>query len=145
MTDPDHLFVYGTLRVTARHPMGDLLRAHADPAGSGTIRARLYLIPDPDDASNAYPGALPSPDPGDRVMGELYRLTAPDTVLPRFDAYEACSPDWPEPHEFLRRRVAVTRDDGTVIVALCYLYTWDVAAARHIPSGDWRDAAPDVR
>lgn len=142
----DHLFVYGTLLTVADHPMGALLRQHATFAGRGAIRARLYIIDDPDDPrQNSYPGAVPSGDVSDLVHGELYRLTNPESVLPQFDDYEACSPNWAEPHEFLRRRVPVSLDDGRALEAICYLYTWDVSRARHIPTGRFTEAAPDVR
>lgn len=147
MPDPIHLFVYGTLRAEAAHPMGDLLRAHGRFVGLGTIRARLYIIDDPDEpgSGNAYPGALPSPDPRDRVEGELHRIDEPGVVLPAFDAYEACTPDWPEPHEFLCRVVDVTMTDGTRRRAVSYLYTWDVSRARHVPSGRFVTVSPGVR
>ena len=140
------LFVYGTLLTTAAHPMGKLLREHGTILGHGSIRARLYIIDDPDEpGQNEYPGAVPSGSPSDRVHGEVYQLTAPDLVLHQFDDYEACSPRWPEPHEFLRRRVEVAMSDGGVMAAVTYLYTWDVSTARHIPSGRFTEIAPDVR
>ena len=143
---PILLFVYGTLLTVARHPMGDLLRSMARPVGEGSIQARLYVIPDPDDARNAYPGAKPSGDPQDRVHGVLYELvTEAEALLTAFDRYEACSPDWPEPHEFLRRRVRVLCDNGSTVQALCYLYTWDVTGAHHIASGRYDIYSPDVR
>ena len=55
-----HLFVYGTLTRTAGHPMGARLRAHSAYVGPGAIRARRYVIRDPDGLEGAYPGALPS-------------------------------------------------------------------------------------
>lgn len=145
MSTPDLLFVYGTLLTTAGHPLGDLLRAGARPAGRGSITARLYQITDPDDATNFYPGAVPSPDPADRVWGELYEILDPDAVFPELDRFEACSPEWPEPHEFLLRSVEVTREDGPTIRARTYLYTWDVTEARRIASGRYSEVAPDVR
>ncbi len=146
MQTSDHLFVYGTLLTVAEHPMGTLLRRHAVFAGRGSIRARLYLIDDPDaPGQNSYPGALPSGNPADRVWGELYRLTDPAAVLPEFDDFEACSDRWAEPHEFLRRKVAVTMEGGSDREAITYLYTWDVSTAEHIPSGRFTTSAPEVR
>jgi gamma-glutamylcyclotransferase (GGCT)/AIG2-like uncharacterized protein YtfP len=148
MTNAENLplFVYGTLLTVARHPMGNLLREHGEFAGTGSIRARLYIIDDPDEpGQNFYPGAVPSANNEDRVHGELYALHSPELVLGEFDDYEACSPRWPEPHEFLRRRVEVLLECGTVKPALTYLYTWDVTSARHIASGRFTEASPDVR
>ena len=98
MTYADNLplFVYGTLLTVARHPMGNLLREHGEYTGCGSIRARLYIINDPDEPDqNFYPGAVPSGNIGDRVHGELYSLRAPELVLEQFDDYEACSARWP--------------------------------------------------
>ncbi len=141
-----HLFVYGTLRASADHPMGRLLRDHAELIGAGSIRARLYVIDDPDEpGQNFYPGALPSPDPGDRVYGELYLITRPEHVFAAFDRYEACSPDHPEPHEFILRQIPVRMEDGQQILARSYLYSWDVSGAERVLSGRYTDRAPDVR
>lgn len=141
---PDHLFVYGTLQTSAEHPLGDLLRAAAVHVGTGSIQARLYIVEDPDPVDNRYPGALPSPDPADRVYGEVYQVLEPSRVFGALDAYEACSPDWPEPHEFMLRRVEVAMADGGALTAGAYLYTWDVSTARHVPSGRFTEVASEV-
>ncbi|MEO1549292.1 MAG: gamma-glutamylcyclotransferase family protein [Pseudomonadota bacterium] len=146
MTLPSHLFVYGTLLTTAQHAMGKLLRAHGSLVGQGSIQARLYIIDDPDaPGQNAYPGAVPAPRPDQRVYGEVYALHTPAPLIEAFDEYEACSPNWPEPHEFLRRPVRVTLEGGKIVNAISYLYTWDVSDAQPVPSGRFTDAAPDVR
>ena len=147
--DHDHLFVYGTLLTTADHPLGRLLRDKARLVGRGSIRARLYLIDDPDDEANSYPGALPSPDPADRVEGELYEVLDGESLLAALDKFEACSPEWPEPHEFALRSVEVKMetggDDAPVRAAMSYLYTWDVSTALRIPSGRFDAVASTVR
>lgn len=131
----DLLFVYGTLLTTANHPLGEVLRAHASYIGKGSMQARLYWIKDPDDPRNHYPGAFPSGNPADRVHGEVYEITDPARVLPALDRYEACSEDWPEPHEFLRRSVPVRLEKGGELRCWSYFYTWDVSRARLIASG----------
>ncbi len=142
----DLLFVYGTLQTVAQHPMGALLRRHARLVGTGSICGRLYIIDDPEDpGANFFPGALPSPDPSDRVHGEIYELIDPAPLMPELDRLEACSDDWPEPHEFLLRRVEVLQDDGATLRAWTYLYTWDVTGAERVMSGRFTEAAPDVR
>lgn len=142
----DLLFVYGTLQSTAQHPMGDLLRSHARLVGTGAICARLYIIDDPEDfGANYFPGALPSPDPADRVYGEIYELINPAPLMPELDRLESCSADWPEPHEFLLRNVEVLIDGGEATRAWSYLYTWDVTGAERVMSGRFTAVAPDVR
>ncbi|MEM6467527.1 MAG: gamma-glutamylcyclotransferase family protein [Pseudomonadota bacterium] len=146
MSLPTHLFVYGTLLTTAEHAMGKLLRAHATLHGQGSIQACLYLIDDPDaPGQNSYPGALPAPRPDQRVYGEVYALQDAATLIEAFDDYEACAPHWPEPHEFMCRKVPVTMADGSVLKAVAYLYTWDVSSAEPIPSGRFTDKAAHVR
>ena len=126
--------------------MGQLLRANARSLGFGSICARLYIVDDPDaPGESRYPAALPSPNSSERVFGEVFEVLSPDVVFPELDAFEACSPEWPEPHEFLRRNVTVTMADGTECAAMTYLYTWDVSTAEHIPSGRYTEVSPDVR
>jgi len=142
----DLLFIYGTLLSVAGHPMGDLLRTQATRVGAGTIRARLYIVREVDDeGENFYPGAVPSANPQDQVYGEVYRLTDPGQVYPDFDRFEACAPEWPEPHEFLLRRIPVQMEDGTHMTAVAYLYAWDVTGAEFVPSGRYERYAPTVR
>lgn len=142
----DLLFVYGTLQTVAEHRMGHLLRQHARLVGEGSICARLYIIDDPEDpGANFFPGALPSPDPADRVHGEIYELVDPAPLMPELDRLEACGPEWPEPHEFLLRSVEVSLDGAGAARAWCYLYTWDVTGAERVMSGRFTEVAPDVR
>lgn len=142
----DLLFVYGTLLESAAHPLSALLALHGERAGQGTIRARLYIVREIDEEGpNAYPAAVPSAHPEDLVHGEVWRLLRPGAVLPRFDDYEACAPGWQEPYEFLRRPVDVTMQDGAVLRARAYLYTWDVSRAEHVPSGRFAGRAPATR
>lgn len=146
----DHLFVYGTLLTSAEHPLGRLLRDKARLVGHGSINARLYLIEDPDDADNSYPGAVPSANPEDRVHGELYEVLDREPLLEALDSFEACSPDWPEPHEFVLRAVEVSVvEDGEGAAAqrpaMAYLYSWDVSSALRVPSGRFDAVAPTVR
>lgn len=74
---------------------------------------------------------------GWRVQGDLYRLADGGGLLTRLDDYEECSARFPPPHEYARQVVAVTRDDGGVVMAWSYLYARDVAGLVSIPSGDY--------
>ena len=143
-TPNDRLFVYGTLQTCAAHPMGDLLRDKARLIGTGAINARLYYISDPEDETNKYPGALPSPDPSDRVFGELYEVLDAEGLYPALDRFEACGPDYAVPNEFIAREVDVMLDDGTTARAICYLYSWDVSDAVRLRDGRFDMITPDV-
>ena len=132
------LFVYGTLLLAQNHPLGDVLRDNATLIGRGSIRARLHIIPDPQTGADAYPGATRGRRAVDRVHGELYLLRDDFAELLKvLDAYENCSPEFPEPHEFQRRRVKVELADRTVVDAVAYLYNWDIAKARLVPDGQF--------
>jgi len=145
-TYPEYLFVYGTLLARSGHPMGALLREHADEIGTGSIQARLYIIEEEDASGhNAYPGAVPSPHVTDRVHGALYQVRNAEPLFQVFNDFEACAPGWPEPYEFLLRPIDVTFQDGAILRASSYLYTWDTSRATHIPSGRFEAFAPEVR
>lgn len=143
--DPLYLFVYGTLLVSADHEMGRMLHASAERIGQGWMRARLYMIDDPEEPGNRYPGAVPSGHDEDRVYGDLYRLDDAQSLLDRFDIYEACDPSRPEPHEFQRRTVFVTLDDGTTVKSLSYMYAWDTSRAQLLPDGRFDQIMRDTR
>lgn len=110
----DLLFVYGTLRRGSRHPSARLLAENADWLGLADFRGRLFDL-------GAYPGAAPSPDPAHRVLGDLYRLNAPATLLPLLDRYEEFGKAFPEPNEFIRSLQPV-RFKGCALKAWIYLY-----------------------
>lgn len=139
------LFVYGTLIGDSDHPIARLLAANGRRIARGSIAGRLYIVPDPTDATNSYPGAMPCGNPQERVHGEVHEITGDRAALfAKLDHYEVCSPDFPEPHEFLRRRVSVELETGGSLKAMCYLYTWDVSRARHIASGRYVDVLERV-
>lgn len=144
-TDEVLLFVYGTLLDSAQHPMGRLLQEHATHMGSGWFRGRLYIIDDPEEPGNRYPGAVPSGYEEDKVFGELFHLSDPEQLLPRFDVYEACDSSRPQPHEFQRRLVEVVLDSGRSHRAICYLYAWDTSRASLVDSGRFAESMPNAR
>src|SRR5205814_1588999 len=124
----DRLFVYGTLMRGFDHPMAQLLSRSADFLGTATCRGRLYLI-------KHYPGLVLSDDPADVVVGELYRLRAPDAMLREFDMYEACGEGFAPPTEYVRQMLKLTLADGSASEAWTYLYNWKVDGLPRIASG----------
>lgn len=123
----DRLFVYGTLMRGFDHPMAKLLSRSAEFSGEARCQGRLYLV-------KHYPGLVLSNDPGDVVVGELYRLRQPYELLREFDMYEACGEGFAEPTEYIRQMLPVRLDDGAASQAWTYLYNWPVAQPR-IASG----------
>ena len=65
---PDHLFVYGTLRLGSSNPHAAFLHEFCTHAGQGTITGRLYRI-------GYYPGLLLDPG-GVQVVGDVFALPA---------------------------------------------------------------------
>lgn len=138
MTGTDeHLFVYGSLREGLQHPFRRILDSGAEHLGEARFQGILYDI-------DWYPGAVPSDQPGDHVVGDLYRLTSPAAVLARLDAYERCAPADPPPTLFRRERVDVWRADGLRRAAWLYLYNRSVAGLRRIRSGDFLRPGPGI-
>jgi gamma-glutamylcyclotransferase (GGCT)/AIG2-like uncharacterized protein YtfP len=114
------LFVYGTLRSGSAAAAARALRTHAVRVGTGSIGARLLDL-------GAYPGAVPSDDPADRVAGEVWTIAvgAETEILRLLDDYEGCTPK--ATRLFRRARTDVRCDDGRTRRAWVYYY------ARPIP------------
>lgn len=123
-----HLFVYGTLRRSAAHPMHVPLREAARLVGHARVRGVLYRVA-------SYPGLVLEAG-GGWVMGELYQLRDL-AVLEPLDAYEGAAPHDPEPREFERVRAVAHRLDGGEQEAWVYAYRWPTAGLEIIASGDF--------
>jgi gamma-glutamylcyclotransferase (GGCT)/AIG2-like uncharacterized protein YtfP len=123
----DRLFVYGTLMRGFDHPMAKLLSRSAEFIGEAHCRGRLYLV-------KHYPGLVLSDDASDTVFGELFRLHTPEASLVTFDEYEGCGPDVASP-QYLRQKLPLTLNDGTVSEAWTYVYNRPVAKLKRITSG----------
>ncbi|MCE2482433.1 MAG: gamma-glutamylcyclotransferase [Alphaproteobacteria bacterium] len=116
------LFVYGSLRAGIAGPAHHLLRGRADYLDGGMCQGRLYDLGD-------YPGLMPSADPGDRVVGEIYALRAARPALARLDRYEG--------RDYRRELGAVDSRRFGRLQAWLYYYAGALAAAPRIASGDY--------
>lgn len=128
--DGERLFVYGTLCRAADRQMSARLVGQCTFVGRASITGRLYEI-------DGYPGLICPGRRGELVLGELYRLEQPLTLLAQLDDYEECSPHFPAPHEYVRKQLTVRLDDGREALAWTYLYNRDVSDRCHIVSGDY--------
>lgn len=125
----DHVFVYGTLREGHTNPGRDVLEAHARHVDTGTVAGTLYDL-------GAFPAMVEPERDGDRVAGDLYRLTEdPQRALERLDRYEGARGPNPLPYE--RRRATVAREDGSRVDAWTYVWTDPISEGRRVPGGDW--------
>ncbi|MFZ2406958.1 MAG: gamma-glutamylcyclotransferase family protein [Methylobacter sp.] len=113
--NPDTIFVYGTLGRGANSEMHQLLTKYAEFVDDASYQGRLYKI-------DYYPGAVPSDDPNDAVLGEVYQLHRADVALPLLDRYEEFGPDFPEPNEYIRRKQTVLFKNGRTVTAWVYVY-----------------------
>lgn len=122
------LFVYGTLMRKTGHEMARRLQNQSAYVGHGWINAKLYSL-------GRYPGAVLSEAAPYQVHGEVVRLTNPAQSLRWMDAYEGCSSDDPEPHEYERVVVPVTLLSGDTLSAWVYIYIAAISNARHVADG----------
>ncbi len=122
MENQEYLFVYGTLRSQMNDPLHRLLEKQAVGVATGTFQGKLYDL-------GRYPGAVPSREKNDHVLGEIYRLSEPERAFKILDAYEG--------HRFKRKQVKILQEDGQSITAWIYLYARSVKRRRFIPSGDY--------
>ncbi|MDX5408149.1 MAG: gamma-glutamylcyclotransferase [Chromatiaceae bacterium] len=126
----DYLFVYGTLRQNAKHPVHQQLAAHANFVAMARYQARLYQL-------SYYPGAVPSASAADQVVGELYQLLQPELLLPQLDKYEECGEGFAKPQEYRRELQQVTLNSGESVSAWVYIYNRSVEHLDLILSGDF--------
>jgi gamma-glutamylcyclotransferase (GGCT)/AIG2-like uncharacterized protein YtfP len=127
---PDLLFVYGTLRPGARSPMTRFLVTNAALLCPARYRGRIYRIAH-------YPGVVPSDNPRDRVIGDVFRLAHPPRVLKRLDIHEGCGPAARRPTEYVREVVTVELEEGGPADVWTYLYNWPIEPSALIRSGDF--------
>jgi gamma-glutamylcyclotransferase (GGCT)/AIG2-like uncharacterized protein YtfP len=120
-----HLFVYGTLMSGGENH--HLLVRKAELIGPGRMRGRFFLV-------DYYPGLVESDDPGDIVVGEVWRLLEPE-ILHELDELEGCTE---VPPLFIRASRTVTTDGDGMLSAWVYVYARSTAGLPPIPSGDWR-------
>lgn len=124
----EYLFVYGTLRRGGG--MHRLLARSCVFVGMATFQGRLYRI-------GAYPGAVASANPKHTVVGEVYRLRAPDFLFRRLDRYERCGPGFRQHPGYVREPCTLTLAPGQALRAWIYRYTRPTAGLPPIPSGDF--------
>jgi gamma-glutamylcyclotransferase (GGCT)/AIG2-like uncharacterized protein YtfP len=123
------LFVYGTLRSFTATPMAKWLGANAVYCGVARTRGRLYAL-------GTYPGMTPARRRGEWVIGEVYRLRAPLTLLRALDRYESRSSGRTR-SAFVRTRLPVELTGGGTTPAWVYLYRLPTLARARVFEGDY--------
>jgi gamma-glutamylcyclotransferase (GGCT)/AIG2-like uncharacterized protein YtfP len=123
MSEPSHLFVYGTLRYESDHPMARRLRTMARHIGKGSVPGRLYDL-------GPYPAAVFDPDEKRRIVGDVFEIKPDSKVLAEMDTYEGTDP------LYKRTALEVKLATGGTIEAWAYGVN-PPPRARLITSGDF--------
>jgi gamma-glutamylcyclotransferase (GGCT)/AIG2-like uncharacterized protein YtfP len=122
------VFFYGTLMAPFRRPGRQQVDEHLLFVGRGSISAALFDL-------GIYPAAVPASDA--KVMGEVYEVTRPKSVLPVLDEIEGYRDGEPEASLYTRALTAVTLDSGEMVLAWAYFYNAPLGRAPRIESGDY--------
>lgn len=122
----NYLFVYGTLRREFANPWACRLRQHAQYVGLARMQGELYRI-------DSYPALIESTDPSAWVLGELYQLEQPSSLLRSLDEYENCNGVC---GEYLRRCCSVWLQEQ-LVESWVYLYNRDLRSRPRILTGDF--------
>ena len=123
MSDPEHIFVYGTLRSESDHPMARRLCAQARLVGKGSVSGRLYDC-------GWYPAAMFDDSETRRIVGDVFALKLGAKLLAELDDYEAGDPN------YARVPIEVTLLNGGMVLAWAYGVK-QPPNTRLIPSGDF--------
>ena len=116
------LFVYGTLREGAGHPMHAVLASSGACVGAASVAGRLVRV-------DWYPGlVVTSAGEASRVIGEVWALRD-DSAFAALDDYEA--------DEYERRILPVRLATGETLEAWTYVFTAAANDLEPIESGDW--------
>jgi gamma-glutamylcyclotransferase (GGCT)/AIG2-like uncharacterized protein YtfP len=126
----DYLFVYGTLLSRLNSPASLILEHYAELIAPASVQGRLYEI-------RGYPGLVLSDDSEETVQGEIYLIHEKQKLFTALDEYEGCSPRFPGPTEYVRKRVSVKKEGGKIVQAWAYLYNWNLLGKARIHSGDY--------
>jgi gamma-glutamylcyclotransferase (GGCT)/AIG2-like uncharacterized protein YtfP len=123
MSDPSHIFVYGTLRSESDHPMARRLSSQARLIGKGTAPGRLYDF-------GWYPAAVFDAAERRMVVGDVFALPLGGRLLVELDTYEGGDA------YYARSSLEVTLAGGGRLTAWAYGVR-EAPAVRLIPSGDF--------
>src|SRR5687768_6385910 len=117
------VFFYGTLMTPFNRPGRQRVDQHLEYVGRGSISATLFDL-------GIYPAAVPASD--GLVLGEVYEMTEPDTVLPILDEIEGYRAEEPEASLYTRIKTRVTLETGDTGYAWAYFYNAPLGRAPRI-------------
>ena len=114
--------------------MTGLLNHFCEYIAEACMQGKLFEIA-------GYPGAIVSDNTKDKVYGELYKIVNSGELLPRLDEYEECTQRYPEPHEYIRKKLPVISVAGYEFAAWVYIFNRDVTNLKPIESGNYSDSS----
>ena len=118
MENFQNIFVYGTLRRGENLPLAKRLADEAIYLGEGYFNGIMHQL-------GSYPGVVDSDSADDQVVGDLYKIGDNPDLLDALDEYEGCTPDFSEPHEYVRV-IRPIKFSERVVHAWIYIYNWDI-------------------
>ena len=89
---------------------------------NGSFQGKLFDL-------GTYPGAIPSEDPENRVIGEIHRLEDPGSAFVILDRYEG--------REYDRVLQPVRSESGQTFEAWIYLFVAGLSDSVQVDSGDY--------
>ena len=125
-----YLFVYGTLLANVTNAWSADVRNNSTRLGKGSFTGRLFDL-------GAYPGAVLSDLPEERVFGEILQVTDDAEFWHRLDQYEGAIQRKEIAKLFTRETVSVWTESGQIIQAWVYLYHRDITGHPRIWTGDY--------
>lgn len=128
--ESEYLFVYGTLRSDAGDSSYRYLKNNAEFIGKATFQGRLYDV-------GGYPGAVPSDDSSERVLGEVFLVKNPENTFRQVDEYEEYRPADHAKGEYRREIWRVVLHSGETLNAWIYIYNLPTDGFPVIASGDY--------
>lgn len=135
IADPQHLFVYGTLRSGFDNPFAEFLRQRGQYVGEATFPGLLLDLALSD--ASGYPGAVYQPDSTTRVVGTVYDISRQkQAILTHLDEYEGIGDAFDQPNEYVRAVIPVHCNE-ILINCWVYLYNHPTNGKPVITSGDY--------
>lgn len=125
----DFIFVYGTLMSFFDNHYAKLLRNNSSFVGKAFMYGRLFDF-------GEYPVAiLTKTQKEHRILGEVYKINS-SFVIDELDRYEEIGNDFPEPYEYLRKKVVASIEKQTIE---CWFYEYNrpISGLHEIKTGNY--------
>jgi len=123
MSEPEHIFVYGSLRAGYDHPMARHLESQARLIGEARVPGLLYDM-------GWYPAAFFDATASGTIVGDVFALKPDKGLIVALDYYEDGGPD------FMRAPLSVALSGGGQLIAWAYGVSAPLDAPV-IPGGDF--------